>query len=175
VQECRDDVRGSVLRAGSVRGEGGFTLAELLVAAVVSALIVAPCVTVYLATLDSWEGTAALADTQRDAWFVIDRIVRTTRGASEVDISGRVDSMEVVLHRATGDTVVARYYVDSQGDLVDKNGVVLVRNVDSISFANASAGGVDIDVTLTHEMGTPQCYTDDQSVLLSSSVICRNN
>jgi prepilin-type N-terminal cleavage/methylation domain-containing protein len=155
-------------------GECGFTLAELLVAVAVTGLIVAPCVVIYVATLDSWEGTAALADTQRDAWFVIDRIVRTTRGASEVDISGRADSMEVVIRTASGDSVVARYYVDDQDNLVDHNGVVLVSNVDSIRFSNASAGGVDLDVTLTHYMGTPGCKTDDQSVLLSSSVMCRN-
>ena len=46
-------------------GERGFTLAELVVAVAITGLIVAPCVTIYLATLDSWEGTAALADVQR--------------------------------------------------------------------------------------------------------------
>jgi Tfp pilus assembly protein PilW len=145
-----------------------------MVAVAITGLIVAPCVTVYLATQDSWAGTAALADVQRDAWFVIDLISRNTRGASAVNIPGRVDSMEVVFHTSSGDSVVGRYYVDGQNRLVDINGTVLVRDVDTVCFTSADGKTVNMDVTLTDGMGTPTCGADDQSVLLSSSVVCRN-
>lgn len=157
-----------------LRDERGFTLAELVVAMAVSVLIVVPCISVYLATLDSWEGTAALADVQRDAWFVVNRISRTARAASEVNIDGRVDSMDIVFHTPSGDSIGGRYYVDAQNQLVDLNGVVLVRDVDSVRFSSSDGKTVNMDITLRDAMGTPDCGADDQSVLLSSSVVCRN-
>lgn len=151
----------------------GFTLTELMIAVGVMGLVVAPCVSVYLATTHSWQGTAALADVQRDAAFATEVMVRAIRPASEVRVGARPDSMEVVFHRAAGDSVGARYYVNQDRQLVDINGIVLVEGVDSVVFA-ISGGIVSIDITLTDDSGTPLRWTDDQSVLMSSSVVCRN-
>jgi hypothetical protein len=139
----------------------------------VMTLVVAPCVSVYIATTRSWQGTEALAEVQRDASFAMDVMTRQIREASSVVIGASPDSIEVMFRGDAGDTVGARYYVNGEHQLVDINGTVLVNGVESLVFAREGSA-LNIDVTLTDDSGTPDRWTDDQSVLMSSSVVCRN-
>ncbi len=156
-----------------LRSQRGLTLIELSIATAIMALVVTPCVSIYIATTRSWEGTEALANVQRDASFAVDVMVRSIRGASRVDVSVRPDSMDVIFRGTAGDSVGARYYVNGQNELVDINGEVIVEGVDSAVFS-LDGSVVSIDITLTDDSGTPFRWTDDQSVLMSSSVVCRN-
>lgn len=166
----RADAREAGPRLGNQRG---LTLIELSIATAIMALVVTPCVSVYIATTRSWEGTEALANVQRDASFAVDLMVRSIRGASGVVIGARPDSMDVIVHGAWGDSVCARYYVNEENQLVDMNGEVIVEGVDSTVFS-LDGSVVSIDITLTDDSGTPFRWTDDQSVFMSSSVVCRN-
>ena len=66
---------------------------ELVIAMIVVGLIAGAGVTAYIGTMRSWEGTAALADVQRDASFAMEVITRNTRGASEVNIDAAIHSL----------------------------------------------------------------------------------
>lgn len=155
-------------------GEHGFTLTELIVAIVVVGLIGSAGITVYLGTQRSWAGSAALADVQRDAAFAMDIMVRGIRSASSVDIAAGADSMDVIFRTGTSDSVGATYYVDDQDRLIDMSGRVLVANVDSIRFWSSDGKTVNMDITLRHDLATPDRATDDQAILVSTSVVCRN-
>ncbi len=165
--------RGEARQPGRWTAAGGFTLAELSIAVAAMSLVILPCVSIYTATTRSWEGTAALAEIQRDASFAVDVMVRSIREASDVVVGVRPDSMDVIYHGTYGDSIGARYYVNDEDQLVDMNGMVLVEGVDSAVFSRDGAV-VSIDITLASDSGTPLRWTDDQAVLMSSSVVCRN-
>lgn len=168
--------RGSAPRPPTehLHDERGFTMPELIVAMLVVGLVAVAGVTAYIGTMRSWEGTAALADVQRDASFAVEVITRNTRGANEVTIDADGDSMEVVFETSTTDSVGARFYLDDQNRLVDINGTVLVTDVDSLLFSSIDGKALNIDITLKNDLDTPDRTTDDQAVLISSTVVCRN-
>jgi len=66
------------------------------------------------------------------------------------------------------------YFLDGENQLVDGNGVILVSDVDSLHFGSVDGSVADIDLYLRDDMGTPDAANDDQTVLMSSSAVCRN-
>jgi type II secretory pathway pseudopilin PulG len=157
----------------AMRGQGGFTLTELIVSIGVTLVVILAGVVTYLGTIHSWEGTASLTRIQREASFAMEVMVRDIRDASSCDISAAGDSLTVYFWTGTVDSVIAVYYLDDQDRLIDMDGTVLVTEVDSLGFS-AAGSTVNIDVLLKDEMETPEASQDDQAVLISSTVACRN-
>ncbi len=157
----------------AVRGQRGFTLTELIVSIGVTLVVILAGVVTYIGTIHSWEGTASLTRLQREASFAMEIMVRDVRDASSCDISGGGDSLTVYFWTGTVDSVIAIYYLDDQDRLIDMDGTVLVTEVDSLGFT-AAGGTVNIDVLLKDKMETPGESQDDQAILMSSSVACRN-
>ena len=157
----------------AVRGQGGFSLMELIVSIGVTIVVILAGVVTYIGTIHSWEGTASLTRLQREASFAMEVMVRDVRNASSCDISGGGDSLTVYFWTGTVDSVIAIYYLDDQDRLIDMDGTVLVTEVDSLGFTTAGST-VNIDVLLKDRMETPDESQDDQAILMSSSVACRN-
>ncbi|MBN2565627.1 MAG: hypothetical protein JXB46_07950 [Candidatus Eisenbacteria bacterium] len=156
-----------------LRGRRGISLIEPVVATAASAGVVLAVITVYVSTIRSWEGTAALADVQREASLAMEVMTRNIRPGSTVSIAGG-DSIEVFLRLDGGaDSLIARYYLDTAGNLRDNADNIVTTRVDSLGFTSPDNQTVNIDVVLKNEMDGDRA-SDDQSVLMSSTVICRN-
>jgi type II secretory pathway pseudopilin PulG len=161
---------------GAARGlarQDGFTVVEIIASIGVTVTVLAAGVATYVGTMHSWEGTSRLTEVQREASLAMDMIGRSVRDGSYIDISGDGDSLSVFVETPGGDVLSAAYYLNN-GSLCDIDGTVLVPNVAGLTFGSSGGRTVNIDVTLADDMGTPDCATDDQSVLISSSVACRN-
>ena len=74
---------------------------------------------------------------------------------------------------ASGDSLVARYYLDGTGNLLDINGATVASSVDSLDF-EVFGSTLHIDAWLSSDAGTPQRQMDDQRVQVSTTAICRN-
>jgi len=154
---------------------GGFTLAEVLVVAAISIAVVLSIVVAYVGTIQSWNGTAALLEIQREASLGIEAIQNSVRPASDIVVSSGAfgDSLEVYWEVASGDSLVDRYYLNGNGDLLDINGTTVAAGLDSIDFV-MSGGTLHIDAWLSNDVGTPNRTTDDQAIQVSTTAICRN-
>ena len=115
--------------------ERGFTLTEVLIVIVVSSGIVATVAVAYNATLRSWEGTAALADAQREGALAVEVMANGIRPGSVVIIGSQSDSIAVVLQRDVGDTVIASYFLDTLGNIHNASGTIIASGVDSLGFS----------------------------------------
>ena len=154
-------------------GEGGFTLVELTFWVAISITVMAAGIAAYLGTTRSWRGTESLARIQRDACIAMETMAGGIREGTRVDIE-HGDSLNVYYSLGSSDSLIAMYHVDDENQLVDGNGVVLVDDVDSLHFGSVDGSVADIDLYLRDDMGTPDAPTDDQTVLISSSAVCRN-
>jgi len=152
----------------------GVTIIEPLVATIASLSVIIAIIMVYGSTIRSWHQTAALAGVQRDASLAIETMSRDIRPGSYVSITG-ADSLEVLRGSGgPGDSTIAVYHVDAGGDLLNSDGTVVVSNVDSLVFTSADNRTVNIDLVLRDDMQSPNRSTDDQALLMSSTVSCRN-
>jgi len=153
--------------------EGGFTLIELTFWVAVSITVMAAGIAAYLGTTRSWRGTESLARIQRDACIAIEIMGGGIRQGTRVDID-HGDSLNVYYSLGSSDSLIAMYHLDNENQLVDGNGVVLVGDVDSLHFGSVDGSVADIELYLRDDMGTPDAPNDDQTVLMSSSAVCRN-
>jgi Tfp pilus assembly protein PilW len=155
-------------------GTGGFTLTELLIAAGLSVAVIAAVIVAYSGTMRSWQTTAAYANIQREASLAVEVMARSIRPGSNVDISADGDSLEVILSTDLGDSTIARFYLDGQGNVRDINGSVVTTRVDSLAFSSADQKTVNIDIVIRDDLDTADRITDDQAVEMSTTAICRN-
>jgi len=156
--------------AGSNRG---FTLVEIMASIAVTAVVLGAGIATYVGTIRSWDGTSSLAHIQREASLAMDVVTRQIRGASSIAINDDGDSLSVYYETESGESLAAAYYL---GDcsLRDIDGGVVVPSVSAVTFTSADSRTVNIDITLTDDMGTPDLGSDDQTTLMSSTVACRN-
>jgi Tfp pilus assembly protein PilW len=165
--------RTSARRRG--RGEKGLTLVELTVMMGVVVTVLAAGITTYLGTTRSWEGTATLAEAQRDASLAMEIMTRAVRSGTQVSIGPAGDSLAVTLWTGSTDSLLATYYHDDSGCgyLRDMSGNALVAGLDSLLFTSSDGRTVNLDVVIRRDRGTAE-PSDDQAVLMSSTVTCRN-
>ena len=156
-------------------GEGGFTIIELMIVAAVSIAVVLSVVVAYVGSVRSWNGTAGLLEIQREASLGVESIQNAVRPASNLEVAPGAfgDSLEVFWEVASGDSLVARYYLDGTGNLLDINGATVASSVDSLDF-EVLGSALHIDAWLSSDAGTPQRHMDDQRVQVSTTAICRN-
>ena len=155
------------------RDERGFTLTELLITLSLVGVGMAAAFAAYLGSIRSWEGTARLADLQRDAGLTARIITREVREGSEVVIGAGADSIAIYYDTGSSDSLAAEFVLDAQGRLIDLSGDVVATGVDSLVFSSADGKTVNMDVLLRGDMGTAM-VGDDQVVLVSSTAVCRN-
>ena len=158
----------------AARRQGGFAMIELLVSIGAVIVVIMATVTTYLSTTRSWEGTATLTRVQREASFAMEVMGRAIRQGSSVDINADGDSLRVLFWTGSTDSLLAMYYVDGQGCLRDHSGTALVEGADSLSFASSDGRTTNIDIVIRGDMGTEDVTCDDQLVLMSSTIACRN-
>lgn len=161
-------------RLPAPRGDGGFTLTELMIAAGLSVAVIAAVVVAYSGTVRSWQTTAAYANIQREASLAVEVMARSIRPGSNVVIGSGGDSLAVVLNTGSGDSTIAAFTLDEDGRIVDINGSVVTTRVDSLGFSSADQKTVNIDLVLRDDIGTVDRITDDQAVYISTTAICRN-
>jgi len=149
-------------------------MTELLVVVGLAGVGVAAAFAAYLGSLRSWEGTARLADLQREASVAMSVMTREVREATDVDIGVGGDSLNIYYYTGSFDSLTASFRLDGQGQIVDISGGTLTDNVDSLWVSSPDGRTVHIDLYMSSDMGTAQVTSDDQSVLVSSSVVCRN-
>jgi hypothetical protein len=160
--------------AAPVRGSSGFTLLEVPVAIAATVGIIASIFVIYLASLHSWSGTAALAGIQREASLAMEMMTHDVRPGSAFTIGSGGDSLEVTYWTGGADSVIARFYKDVDGNLRDISGGIMTTRVDSLAFSAAGAKTINIDLTVRNDLGTTDTTADDQVVVVSSTVVCRN-
>lgn len=160
----------NAFRAAS--GNGGFTLPEVLLAALLAIAALAAGFAAYGGTLRSFDGTATLADLQREASTAVEVIARDIRSGSSVTVGAGGDSLNVYYYTGSYDSLAARYSLDGNNQVVNIDGVALIEQVSSLDFSSADGRVVNIDVLLedTRRAGAG----DDIHVLMSSTVACRN-
>jgi hypothetical protein len=157
-----------------VSGNAGFTIVEVIAMVGVSICVVVAAAVAYEGTIRSWRGTSALLGIQRDASLGVEIMQRSMRAACRLEIDADGDSLNVYYRSAAGsDTIGACYYLDGAGCVRDLNGTVLATNVDDLTFSR-TGNAVNIDLTLKDDVGTTERCTDDQAVLVSSSIVPRN-
>ena len=154
------------------RGQGGFTITEMIVWVAVAIVVLAAGLTSYLGSRRSWETTASLARIQRDGSVAMEMMARSIRHGSSVEVQG--DSLNVYYWTGSTDSLIGTFYLDDQGDLRDAAGVSIASDVDSVRFVTGDNQTVNIDLFLREDMNTPHRSTDDQMVLISTTSVCRN-
>ena len=158
-----------------LRGQSGFTLAEVMLVAAVSVAVVLSIVVAYVGTVRSWGGTTGLLEIQREASLGMEIIAKAVRPASDLIVATGVhgDSLLVYYPVASGDSLGAEFYLDGTGNMLDINGVAVATGIDSMSFV-LSGNTLNIDSWHRSDAGTPNRATDDQRVQISTTAICRN-
>jgi len=146
-----------------------------MIVAAVSIAVILSVVVAYVGTVRSWSGTAGLLEIQREASLGVEAIQNAVRPSSHVEVTPGAfgDSLEVYWEVASGDSLVARYYLDGGGNLLDINGTAVASSIDSLDFVRLGSS-LHIDAWLSSDAGTPNRQTDDQRVQVSSTAICRN-
>lgn len=162
------------MRSGihAASGNGGFTLPEVLLAALLAIGALAAGFAAYGGTLRSFNGTASLADLQREASTAVEVIARDVRSGSSVTVGGGGDSLNVYYYTGSYDSLAAMYHLDGQNRVLNIDGTPLAEQVSSLDFSTADGRVVNIDVLVedTRRAGPG----DDIHVLMSSTVACRN-
>ncbi len=160
----------SRIRAAS--GNGGFTLPEVLIASLLAVGALAAGFALYGGTVRSFDGTATLAELQREASMAVEVIARDVRSGSSVTVGGGGDSLNVYYYTGSFDSLAASFHLDGSHHLIDIAGRALAERVSSLDFSSADGRVVNIDVLVedTRRAGNG----DDIHVLMSSTVACRN-
>ena len=156
------------------RSAAGFAVAELMLWAGVSVAVFTAATAGYLGSKRCWEGTAKLAEMQRESSLAVEMMARNIRAGSRVDMPAGDNALNVYYAGVAGDTLIASFHVDSNGVLRDASGFALAAGVDSVRFASQDGRVVNIDLYVRDDRGTPNIPSDDISVVMSSTVACRN-
>lgn len=164
---------GRRLRLSGRRGQRGFTLPEVLVTMAALIVVTMAASVSYVGTMDSWDKTSSMTRLQRESSLALETVSRVVRGATAVTISADGDSLRVYYEGTAGDSLASIFHVDGQGQLVDAAGFVLATAVDSLSFSSPDGETVNMELIVLDDMGT-ECGTDDQALLMSSTVVRRN-
>jgi type II secretory pathway pseudopilin PulG len=153
-------------------GNGGFTLPEVLLAALLAIAALAAAFAAYSGTLRSFDGTATLAELQREASMAVEVIARDVRSGSSVTVGGGGDSLNVYYYTGSYDSLAARYYLDGHHRIINLAGAPLAERVSALDFSTPDGRVVNMDVLVedTRRAGDG----DDIHVLMSSTVACRN-
>ena len=156
-------------------GNGGFTMAELAIVSAISIAVILSIAVAYVGTVRSWNGTTGLLEIQREASLGMEIIQKVVRPASSLAVAAGIhgDSFEVYHEVASGDSLVAEFYLDGAGNLMDINGTAVASYIDSMDFV-LSGRTLHIDGWFRSDIGTPTRSTDDQRVQISTTAICRN-
>jgi len=156
-------------------GNGGFTMAELAIVMIISVAVILSIAVAYVGTVRSWNGTTGLLEIQREASLGMEMIQNVVRPASSLAVAAGIhgDSLEVYWEVASGDSLVAEFYLDGAGNLMDINGTAIASYIDSMDFV-VSGRTLHIDGWFRSDIGTPNRLTDDQRVQISTTAICRN-
>ncbi len=166
--------RNSLSDAARPRGESGFTLIELMIWAGVAISVIIAATASYVGTTRSWDGTAALARIQRDGSLAVEMMARGIRSGSTATVGSAGDSLNVYYWTGSTDSLIARYYLDGQGNIRDLDGFEVATDVDSLRFGVSSGKVVNIDIYLRDDRETEDHAGDDLPVSLSSTAVCRN-
>jgi hypothetical protein len=158
-----------------LNGNGGFTMAEVAIVSAVSIAVILSIAVAYVGTTRSWNGTTGLLEIQREASLGMEIIQNVVRPASSLAVAAGAhgDSLEVYYEVASGDSLVAEFYLDGAGNLMDINGTAVASHIDSMDFV-LSGRALHIDGWFRSDIGTPNRSTDDQRVQISTTAICRN-
>jgi hypothetical protein len=156
-------------------GNGGFTMAEVAIVSAISIAVILSIAVAYVGTVRSWNGTTGLLEIQREASLSMEMIQNIVRPASSLAVTpgAHGDSLEVYYEVASGDSLVAEFYLDGAGNLIDINGTTIASYIDSMDFV-LSGRTLHIDGWFRSDIGTPDRSTDDQRVQISTTAICRN-
>ncbi|MCK4679728.1 hypothetical protein KAT82_01265 [bacterium] len=158
-----------------LNGNGGFTLTEITVVAAISVVVILSVAVAYVGTVRSWNGTTGLLEIQREASLITGMIQNVVRPASSLAVASGVygDSLEVYHEVASGESLVAEFYLDGAGNLIDINGTTVASYIDSLDFV-LYGRTLHVDGWFRSDIGTPNRSTDDQFLQISATVICRN-
>ncbi|MCD4690929.1 hypothetical protein K8S17_05650 [bacterium] len=159
-------------RSNTVTSNRGFTLPEVLIAALLAIGALAAGFAAYGGTMRSFDGTATLAELQREASMAVEVIARDVRSGSSVAIGGGGDSLSIFYYTGTYDSLYASYHCDAQHELINIAGLAIAERVSSLGFTSADGRIVNIDVLLEDTRSVRP--GDDVHVLMSSTVACRN-
>jgi hypothetical protein len=69
--------------------------------------------------------------------------------------------------------LVAEFYLDGAGNLIDIHGIAVASYIDSLDFV-LYGRTLHIEGWFRSDIGTPNRLTDDQRVQISGTAICRN-
>ncbi len=161
-------------RLTSADQSDGFVLTELIIAISLSLVAIAAATVIYSVAIKSWNGTASLVDVQREGSLAVEQMVRRIRPGSSVTANASGESLSVFFAAASGDSMIACFYLDGQHCLRNIDGGTITDRVDSLRFDISGQHTVNIDIWIRDNAGTAAHTADDNAVLYSSSAVCRN-
>ena len=118
------------------RDQQGFTLVEMLVAAVVLLLVLSVANALFYESVVSWRSGEARMDVREGLRLGLDRMSRELRTAQRVT-DMQSDSIEFMVVKDDGTEISVQYYVNLSQELVretDEEDLVLVTGVDDLEF-----------------------------------------
>lgn len=154
--------------------QSGFTLTELMVAAIIAVIVLLALIVMYITSLQAWDRSGARLALQRNAALALDRVVFDVRHGSRVEIGAGSTSLTVYRTTPAGvDSTLATYSL--VGDqLRNQHGTVVLDRITSLQFTSSNGVSVDIQLSLEDDMGTPGLDTDDREIYFRSEAVCRN-
>jgi hypothetical protein len=153
--------------------EAGLTLMELMVAAIVAAIVLLALVTMYITSMQAWDRSGARLALQRNAALALNQVVFDVRHGSRVEIGAGSTELTVYRTTAGGDSLSA-YYQLVGDELRNQHGTVLVDKITSLQFTSPNGTHVDIQMNLVDDLGTSALEGDDKAIYFRSAAVCRN-
>lgn len=160
------------------RYKRAFTLAELLIALAITAMILAAVATAFNASIINYKQNKNLFEAVNNARQALSRITTQLRSATAVDTASPTN--ECTLITAAGEDITYRYnssdntlYLVTNDDLTDED-YILSEDVTAMTFTKQTDS--DGGVTFVESMQISMTVTiDDISRTVSSAVVIRRN
>ena len=116
----------------------GLTLMELMVAAIVAAIVLLAVVTMYITSMQAWDRSGARLALQRSAAMALDRVIFDVRHGSRVEIGSGPTSMTIFRTTSAGTDSTLAVYTLIGDQLTNQHGTVLVDKITSLEFTSTN-------------------------------------
>ena len=156
----------------SVSAEAGFTLVELLVAAMLSGIALVGIISFYFFFTDQLQTGSDRLSMQRDGSYALEVLSQNIRGGKSVVIdplgTGTPDRIQV---KDSGGTILKDYYRDSALSQLKEqlSGQIIISNVQSLTFALVppAINSVSINLVLQDSRNGPLAFASQETARLN--------
>jgi len=159
-------------RRARIGGEAGFTLVELLVAAMLTGIALVGIISFYFFFTDQLQTGSDRLSMQRDGSYALEVLSQNIRGGKSVVIdplgTGTPDRIQI---KDSGGTILKDYYRDSALSQLKEqlSGQIIISNVQSLTFALVppAINSVSINLVLQDSRNGPLAFASQETARLN--------